>query len=86
MFPDDSCQSAQCLVDLSRARKHGRNIGLEDHDSAARRVARRVFVGSSAAEVVLGKYLVDVAPASFSNFALFSLHNLSAHVVSPAAR
>jgi hypothetical protein len=81
MFPDDSCQSTQGFVDLSRTRKHRRDIGLKDYNHTARCVARRIFVGPSATEVVLRKYLVDVDATGSSNFALLSLHNLSTHRV-----
>ena len=81
MFPDNSCQSTQGLVDLSRACKHGRHIGLKDYNHTARCVAGRIFVRPSATEVVLRKYLIDVDPPGFFNFALLSLHNFSTHRV-----
>jgi hypothetical protein len=86
MFADDSCQSTQGLVDLSRTREHCRNIGIKDYNHTARCVARRIFVRPSVTEVVLRKYLVNIDPSAFFNFALLSLHSLSAHAVLPGAR
>ena len=82
MFPYDSCQSTQGLVDLSRTREHCRNIGIKDYNHTARCLARRIFVRSSVTEVVLRKYLVDIDPADFFNSASRSLHALSVHDMS----
>jgi hypothetical protein len=74
VFLDDSRQSAEGLIGLPRTRKRGRYIRLKHHHHTARGVTRRIFVGLSTTEVVLGKNVIDTDPTRFSTFTFRPVH------------
>ena len=73
VFLDDSRQSAQGVIGPSRTRKCGGYVWLKHHHHAARGVARRIFVGPRATEVVLRKDLVEYPTRPTSRPLLFPL-------------
>jgi hypothetical protein len=86
MPPDEACECAQGLVRFCCPGEHGSNVRVERYYDATLRIAGRVLVWPSSAEVVLRKDLVDpnLTRRRLSSFC--SLHGLSVHGVWPSVR
>jgi hypothetical protein len=64
MFLNDPRQGAQRLIGFSRTREGGGDIRFQHYYGASRSIPGCILVARSAAEIILGKNLVDIGPMS----------------------
>jgi hypothetical protein len=81
MFLNDCRQGSQGVIRLSRGRKHGGYIGLQNDHRTSGGVPRRILVALRIAEVVLLQDLIRRDGWFHVPFTPSLLHNLSARAV-----